>query len=103
MVSIFKSSDEMVFSNYRTVSVLPVFSKVFEILMYNRLFAYITNHKLLFDYQFGFQNGKSTHLALILLRDKITEALDRGECAIGVFLDFPKHSIPLITIFNRGN
>ena len=90
VVPIFKTSDEMVFSNYRPVSVLPVFSKLLERLVYNRLIAYITNNKLLYEYQFGFQKGKSTHLALILLVDKITEALDRGECVIGIFLDFSK-------------
>ena len=80
VVPIFKTSDEMIFSNYRPVSVLPVFSKLLERLVYNRLIAFITNNKLLYDYQFGFQKGKSTHLALILLVDKITEALDRGMC-----------------------
>ena len=90
VVPIFKSSDEMVFSNYRPVSVLPVFSKLLERLVYNRLIVFITNNKLLYEYQFGFQKGKSTHLALILLVDKITEALDRGECVIGIFLDFSK-------------
>ena len=34
--------------------------------------------------------GKSTLFAIMLLTDKITEALDRGECLIGVFLDFSK-------------
>ena len=37
VVPIYKSGDEMLFSNYRPVSVLPVFSKVLERLMYNRL------------------------------------------------------------------
>ena len=90
VVPIFKTIDEMVFSNYRPVSVLPVFSKLLERLVYNRLIAYITNNKLLYEYQFGFQKGKSTHLALILLVDKITEALDRGECVISIFSDFSK-------------
>ena len=90
VVHIFKTRDEMVFSNYRPVSVLPVFSKLLERLAYNRLVTYITNNKQLHEYQFGFQKGKSTHLPLILLVDKITEALDRGECVIGVFLDFSK-------------
>ena len=90
VVPIAKTSDEMVFSNYRPVSVLPVFSKLLKRLVYNRLIAYITNNKPLYEYQFGFQKGKSTHLALILLVDKITEALDRGECVIGIFLDFSK-------------
>ena len=80
----------MVFSNYRPVSVLPVVSKLLERLMYNRLICYINENKLLYKLQFGFQNGKSTEMALIILMDNISEALDRGECVIGVFLDFSK-------------
>ena len=41
-------------------------------------------------YQFGFQKGKSTHMALITLIDKITEALDQGELVIGIFYGFSK-------------
>ena len=58
--------------------------------MYNRLIQYFNENKLLYEYQFGFQRGKSTHMALIVLLDKISEALDRGECVMGVFLDFSK-------------
>ena len=90
VVPIFKSGDEMVFANYRPVSVLPVFSKVIERLMYNRLLKYINENKLLYKYQFGFQKGKSTHMALIVLIDKISEALENGDCVIGIFLDFSK-------------
>ena len=90
VVPIFKSGDDMVFSNYRPVSVLPVLSKILERLMYNRLILYINCHGLLYEYQFGFQKGKSTHMALITLIDKITEALDQGELVIGIFLDFSK-------------
>ena len=90
VVPIFKSSDEMIFSNYRPVSVLPVFSKVLERLMYNRLITYINQNHLLYNLQFGFQKGKSTHMALITLIDKISEALDDGDFVIGVFLDFSK-------------
>ena len=87
VVPIFKSGDEMLFSNYRPVSVLPVFSKVLERLMYNRLITYINQNHLLYNLQFGFQKGKSTHMALITLFDKISEALDDGDFVIGVFLD----------------
>ena len=80
----------MVFSNYRPVSVLPVLSKILERLMYNRLILYINHHGLLYEYQFGFQKGKSTHMVLITLIDKITEAMDQGELVIGIFLDFSK-------------
>ena len=36
------------------------FSKLWERLMYNCLICCINNNKLLYDYQFGFQKGKST-------------------------------------------
>ena len=29
-------------------------------------------------------------MAMVMLVDKISEALDRGECVIGMFLDFSK-------------
>ena len=88
VVPIHKSDDEMLFSNYRPVSVLPVFSKLLEKLVYNRLISHIKDNKLLYEYQFGFQKGKSTHLAIMMLVDKITEALDQSESVVGVFLDF---------------
>ena len=51
---------------------------------------FVNNNDLLYRYQFGFQKGKSTYMALLLLVDKITEALDKGECVVGIFLDFSK-------------
>ena len=90
VVPIYKSKDRMEFSNYRPVSVLPVFSKILERLMYNRLFDYINDNQLLYKHQFGFQKGKSTAMALMLLIDKITESIEKGEIVLGVFLDFSK-------------
>ena len=52
--------------------------------MYNRLIQFINDNNLLYNLQFGFQKGKSTHMALIVLLDKISEALDNGEHVIGV-------------------
>ena len=60
VVPIYKSGDEMMFSNYKPVSVLPVFSKLLERLVYNRLISHINDNKLLYEFQFGFQKGKST-------------------------------------------
>ena len=108
IVPIFKSGDDCIFTNYRPVSVLPVFSKIMERLMYDRLISYILKHKILFEYQFGFPKGKSTHMALITLVDKVTEALDNGDYVVGVFLDFSKafdtvdHSILLDKMFIYG-
>ena len=105
---IFIANDEMIFSNHRSVSVLPVFSKLIERLIYNRLIHYINEDELLYKYQFGFQTGKSTHMALIVLLDRISEALDTGACVIGVFLDSSRafdtvdHSILLTKMHKYG-
>ena len=58
--------------------------------MYNRLIEYINENKLLYKYQFGFQKGKSTYMAVLTLVDKISEALNNGDYVMGVFLDFSK-------------
>ena len=57
--------------------------------MYDRLISYMLKH-ILFEYQFGFHNGKSTHMALITLVDRITEALNNGDYVVGGFLDLSK-------------
>ena len=90
VVPIYKTGNKHVFSNFRPVSVLPVFSKLLEKLMYSRLMDFITRNKLLHKHQFGFQKGESTYTALMLLIDKITEALDKGNRVVGINLDFSK-------------
>ena len=90
ILPIFKSGDDCIFTNYRPVSVLPVFSKIMERLMYDRLISYILKYKISFEYQFGFQKGKSTHMPLITLVDIVTIVLDNGDYVVGVFLDFSK-------------
>ena len=90
VVPIFKAGDPMSFSNYRPVSVLPVFSKILERLMYKRLLSFINKYKILYSYQFGFREEHSPSLALILLVDKISAALENGEYVLGLFLDFSK-------------
>ena len=90
VIPLFKSGDITAFSNYRPVSVLPLFSKILERLMYTRLLSFINKHKLLYSFQFGFRQGHSPNLALIYLVDKISNALENGDYVLGVFLDFSK-------------
>ena len=90
VVPIFKSGDTGNFTNYRPVSVLPTFSKILERLMYTRLLSFINKHKLLYKFQFGFRSEHSPSLALIILVDKISQALEDGDYVLGLFLDFSK-------------
>ena len=45
---------------------------------------------LLYQYQFGFRKNHSTNTALIVLTEKITQAVENGNMVLGVFLDFSK-------------
>ena len=90
VIPLFKANDPMLFSNYRPVSVLPVFSEIFERIMYNQLLSFINKHKLLYSYQFGFRINHAPELALLCLAYKISDALESGEYVLGLFLDFSK-------------
>ena len=45
--------------NYRPISLLSNISKIFEKSMHTHLVNFLRKNKLLFCYQFGFQNGHS--------------------------------------------
>ena len=108
IIPLYKANDPMLFNNYRPISILPLFSKVLERIMYNRLLEFINKHKLLYRYQFGFRKDHSTYMALIVLIDKITSAMDNGEFTLTVLIDFRKafdtvdHEILLDKLYHYG-
>ena len=90
VIPLYKGGNARLFVNYRPVSVLSIFSKIYERLMYNRLSEFIELNDILYRLQFGFRKRHSTSVALMVLTDKITKALNDGEYVLGVFLDFSK-------------
>jgi hypothetical protein len=90
VIPVYKSGDPVLMTNYRPVSVLPLFSKILERLMYDRMISFININNLLYKYQFGFRTNYSTNMALVMLTDQILSALDKGDTVIGVFLDLKK-------------
>ena len=90
VVPTFKQGSKNEISNYRPISVLPFFSKFFERIMYDRLFLYINDKKLLYPLQHGFQPGHSTSMSLLDIQDRISKSMDNNEFAIGIFLDLAK-------------
>ena len=54
VVPIFKSGDPSSICNYRLISVLSFFSKIFERYMYNHVVEFMDKNDIIYKYQFGF-------------------------------------------------
>ena len=92
IVPIFKSGDKKIISNYRPISVLTFFSKIFEKAISKYLLEFLDSNNTLYKYQFGFRKKFSTSHAIILIVEKINNALSSGKCVAGVFLHFSRYS-----------
>ena len=78
------------FSNYRSISILPSFSKLYERLVCNRLMNYLSKNSILYNNQYGFRSHHDTSMAVIDTVDKISAAMDSNEFSIGLFIDLSK-------------
>ena len=87
---VFKKGSKEVMSNYRPISVLNVFSKILEKVMYKRLMGYIESTHLLSDRQFGFRKGHSTEMAVTEAVSFITRALNDKKNVLAVNMDLSK-------------
>ena len=90
VISLFKKGNPGLPSNYRPVSLLPVFSKIFEKLMYRRPYKFLEIHKVLYSLQFGFQENHSIDHALVSLTEAIRNTLDNKRLGCGIFIDLQK-------------
>ena len=64
---LYKANDPMFFNNYRPISLLSMFSKIIERIMYTSLLDFINKDKILNELQFGFRNNHSTFMTLFVL------------------------------------
>ena len=77
-------------NNYRPISLLSNINKIFEKLMYTRLYNFLDIHNCIYNLQFGFREKHSTNHALFSITEKIREALDNNNFACGIFIDLQK-------------
>ena len=76
--------------NYRPISLLSVTSKVYEKLIFTRIFAYLDKKDLIYSKQFGFRSGYSSNHALLSITERIRTLMDSGHYACGIFIDLEK-------------
>ena len=90
VVTIHKKGPTYLTGNYRPISLLSIFNKIFEKIIHKQLMSFIEKHELWYLFQFGFRKLHSTTLAIIEITDMIKKQLDRGNYVFGLFLDLTK-------------
>jgi len=90
IIPIFKKGNKTELANYRPISLLTSFSKIFKKLIYTRLNKHVILYKILAKEKFGFRSNTSREKAIFQLIDKILKALDNKKWAGGLFCDLSK-------------
>ena len=90
VIALYKKGERYKANNYRPISLLSCFNKIFERLLSKRLIKFFDDNNLIFKCQFGFRKLYSTTLALTEFTDSIRGFLDDGNYAISIFVDLTK-------------
>ncbi len=105
---IYKSGDKKLCTNYRGISLVNSFSKIFERLISDRLVGFLSENSFFYFHQYGFLKGRSTSQAILQVINNITSAINNSEYCLAVFLDIQKafdsvnHEILIAKLENAG-
>ena len=90
VVPIFKKGSKASTNNYRPISLLHIFSKIFEKIMKKHIVKFIDDNNIISKNQFGFQQGKGTLEALTKFSTLLHQNLDKSKFVLSIFIDFSK-------------
>ena len=108
VIPLHKGGSKTEVKNYRPISLLSVFSKIYEKAMQSRLVGHLKLNNILFAGQYGFRAGHSCEHALLDAQQNLINALERKQVAALLLLDFSKafdmvdHSILLQKLEHYG-
>ena len=90
VTAIFKKGEKRKPNNYRPVSLTSISCKIMESLVRDQIMIHMKRNNLFSNKQFGFLDGRSTVLQLLVVLDKWTKTIDEGRSIDCVYCDFKK-------------
>lgn len=90
LIPIHKKNEKELISNYRAISLLSVFSKLFEFAYASQLKVYLNKNDILSNSQFGFREGYSTQDAVTSLYTFLLQNIDKKKKCECLFFDMSR-------------
>ena len=106
--SLFKKESKINPSNHRPILLLYLISKIIEKFIHEQTSSFLSNKKLLYNYQSGFRENHSTDSCLTFLHNKILKGFDKGLMNGMILVDLQKafdiidHDIQLKKLSTTG-
>ena len=75
---LFKKGSKTDPQNYRSISLLPILSKITEMIIHDETQEFLSKNKILYRFQSGFRKNYSTNTCFGHLTDKITTGFEKG-------------------------
>ena len=108
VIPIPKTSSPKSLDEFRPISLLSVFSKLFEKILEKKMSIFTAKKYILTLFQFGFRENNSTELAITTFYDKLLKNLDENKITCSIFPDLKKafdsvnHEILLQKLYHYG-
>ena len=108
VIPIHKEGSKTDVSNYRPISLLTSFSKIYEKLMHYRILKFLESNNSLCETQYGFRPARSCEHALLNAQNTLLDSLSKRQISLLLLIDFSKafdmveHSILLKKLEHYG-
>ena len=108
VVPVHKGGAKINIENYRPISLLSAISKIYEKVMYTRVYEFLSLNNILIENQFGFRKGRSCEQALLTAQNEISISLSKKQISLLILIDFSKafdmvdHDVLLEKLYRYG-